>query len=93
MVLCLCFFLGCGAKREVRREKEKQCMCGNGRVEKVQGVCEEACDGTDLGGKKCEDFEDYTRGVLSCKDDCTFDFSQCSSKPLEVIGKLAGGLL
>jgi hypothetical protein len=72
MLLCLCFSLGCAEE-----EDKKQCTCGNGVVEEVENVCKEECDGTDLGGKTCKHFEEYTGGVLSCKDDCTFDFSQC----------------
>jgi hypothetical protein len=47
--------------------------CGNGKVEGL-----EQCDGSDLGGKTCQDVSLGT-GTLGCKADCTFDTSQCNS--------------
>jgi hypothetical protein len=37
----------------------------------------EACDGSDLRGMGCQDFEGYFDGVLACHPDCRFDFSRC----------------
>ncbi|OQB44510.1 MAG: hypothetical protein BWY03_00032 [Parcubacteria group bacterium ADurb.Bin159] len=38
----------------------------------------EECDGDDLGGKNCVDFDDnYVGGNLLCNSDCTFNFSDC----------------
>ena len=45
--------------------------CGNDR----RGVGE-ACDGEDLGGKRCTDFG-FNRGLLTCNDDCTFHMESC----------------
>lgn len=48
--------------------------CGNGVIDS-----NEECDGTDLGGFTCEDF-DLTGGAggLSCNVDCTLNTSSCS---------------
>ncbi len=46
--------------------------CGNGRIDPG-----EACDGADLGGQGCADFD--LEGTLSCTDACTFDQGDCSS--------------
>ncbi|MBS1266907.1 MAG: hypothetical protein MAG795_00876 [Candidatus Woesearchaeota archaeon] len=49
-------------------------VCGDDEVNRPK----EDCDGSDLEGKECSDFDDYDEGfVLSCKSDCTFDFSEC----------------
>jgi hypothetical protein len=37
----------------------------------------EACDGADLKGKTCLDFDSYNSGVLKCSESCDFDTSQC----------------
>jgi len=47
-------------------------MCGNAIVEG-----QEACDMTDLDGKKCTDFGDYGGGMLKCAANCTFDVTSC----------------
>ncbi len=47
--------------------------CGNGLAESDFG---EECDGTDLGGKTCEDLG-LGGGDLACKADCTLDTSGC----------------
>ncbi len=44
-------------------------------------VGKEACDGDELGGKTCSDFDDFTGGTLTCDDTCEFDTSGCSSSP------------
>ena len=41
----------------------------------------EACDGTDLGGYTCSDFDEFTGGTLSCNSNCDFDASQCTGGP------------
>ncbi|PKN45760.1 MAG: hypothetical protein CVU59_08110 [Deltaproteobacteria bacterium HGW-Deltaproteobacteria-17] len=48
--------------------------CGDGIVDPG-----EACDGLDLGGATCES-GGYYAGTLSCKSDCTLDFSACSQR-------------
>ncbi len=40
----------------------------------------EECDGADLDGETCVT-QGYTGGTLSCKSDCTFDFSSCTGTP------------
>jgi len=48
-------------------------VCGNDTTEPG-----EACDGTDLGGRTCADFNCAGGGTLACKADCTgFDTSGC----------------
>jgi alpha-tubulin suppressor-like RCC1 family protein len=49
-------------------------ICGDGVIQDGQ----EQCDGGDLKGMTCGDF-DYYAGVLGCRNDCTFDFSDCHS--------------
>ncbi|RKY25411.1 MAG: hypothetical protein DRP79_06635, partial [Planctomycetota bacterium] len=57
-------------------------LCGNGRIDPG-----EECDGNELGGKTCEDFDDYTGGQLSCNPDCTFNFSDCEREEGPRIGE------
>lgn len=45
--------------------------CGNGTLESG-----EQCDGTDLGGLSCSSFN-FSSGILSCTQLCTFNISQC----------------
>ncbi|HNT00019.1 MAG TPA: DUF2341 domain-containing protein [Polyangiaceae bacterium] len=45
--------------------------CGDGIIEGP-----EECDGNELGAATCETFH-YASGVLSCKNDCTLNKSQC----------------
>ena len=41
----------------------------------------EVCDGIDLDGKDCTDFNSFTKGTLSCSLDClNFDTSGCTKK-------------
>lgn len=49
------------------REDGEACDCG------VDGICE----GDDLGGKDCEDFDDFISGTLQCTDQCMFDTRKC----------------
>ena len=49
-------------------------ICGNNVKE-----TDEECDGTDLGGKNCLDFVDFTGGTLQCMPSCDFDTSNCST--------------
>ena len=46
-------------------------VCGDGVIEG-----DEECDGTNLAGKSCVDFEGFLGGTLGCTD-CRFDFSDC----------------
>src|SRR5580704_10397845 len=48
--------------------------CGDGMINGI-----EECDGSDLGGKTCLDFNATTPGGLACGSDCTFDPTGCSS--------------
>jgi hypothetical protein len=53
-------------------------VCGNGRIEAIASstfACEQ-CDGSDLGGRRCEDFGG--QGELACDDTCGFDLTSCS---------------
>jgi len=51
-----------------------QAVCGNEVVETG-----EVCDGTNLAGKNCSDFE-FNNGTLSCSSDCkSFDTGNCQS--------------
>ncbi len=53
-----------------------QLRCGNGAIDS-----EEVCDGGNLSGKTCRDFDDFTAGALSCSTDCrTFVTNQCTPK-------------
>lgn len=61
--------------------------CGDGILQSAQG---EQCDGADLAGKGCSSFA-YTGGTLSCKADCTFNVSQCTSAPPPSDGGGGGG--
>ncbi len=37
----------------------------------------EACDGNQLGGFECTNFDEFIEGVLLCDSSCEFDFSLC----------------
>jgi hypothetical protein len=50
-------------------------QCGNG----VQEGSED-CDGSDLGGRTCQDLG-FTGGTLACGGGCTFDTSSCTNTP------------
>jgi hypothetical protein len=54
--------------------------CGNGIVDFGKEVCDRT--GNNLtkkngGNWNCTDFDEFGRGTLSCRSDCTFDTSQC----------------
>jgi DNA-binding beta-propeller fold protein YncE len=54
--------------------------CGDGVT---QGVCGEACDGSDLGGETCVS-QGFGSGTLRCRSDCSdLDLSQCSMCDLD----------
>jgi hypothetical protein len=54
-------------------------ICGDGNVNKPNdGGMFEECDGTNLDGKLCNDFDDFTSGVLLCQTGCEFDFALCT---------------
>ncbi|MBN2422006.1 putative metal-binding motif-containing protein, partial [Candidatus Woesearchaeota archaeon] len=40
----------------------------------------ESCDGTDLNGKSCNDFDDFKSGSLACDNTCNFDTSGCKTE-------------
>ncbi|MCD6500044.1 MAG: hypothetical protein J7M25_17265 [Deltaproteobacteria bacterium] len=46
--------------------------CGNDAIDPG-----EACDGTNLAGKTCQSETGLSQGILTCKDDCTLDTSNC----------------
>lgn len=48
--------------------------CGDGVLDQGEG---EACDGLDLGGAICDDFPQFSGGMLACSQNCQFDFSSC----------------
>jgi hypothetical protein len=48
--------------------------CGDGMVNGI-----EECDGADLGGKTCLDYNALTPGGLACGSDCMLDPTGCSS--------------
>lgn len=50
----------------------KDCTCGNGMID----VGEE-CDRWELNGQSCQS-QGYSGGELGCKEDCSFDTSQCA---------------
>ena len=63
---------GCG---EGKKCQDHHCVadtCGNGKKEDG-----EFCDGTDLGGKSCDDLVGYKGGTLKCFATCSFDSSEC----------------
>jgi hypothetical protein len=41
----------------------------------------EACDGTDLNGYSCTDFDEFVGGILGCDSNCDFDTSSCTGDP------------
>lgn len=47
--------------------------CGDNKI----NVANEACDGTDFGGKTCQQIPGFIGGTLSCKSDCKIDTTQC----------------
>lgn len=61
---------GCGANPGVWP------ICGNGQIER-----DEVCDGTNLGGKTCQNLDlGFVSGDLKCSPDCkSFDTSWCVS--------------
>ena len=46
----------------------------------------EDCDSSNLNGKACTSFAAFSGGQLSCKGDCSFDFSECSATILPKCG-------
>ncbi|MBI2529862.1 MAG: PKD domain-containing protein [Candidatus Diapherotrites archaeon] len=46
--------------------------CGNGTIDSG-----ESCDGSNLGGRACTDFDSFTGGSLGCAS-CSFDTGQCT---------------
>jgi len=51
----------------------EDCYCGNGSLERSDG---EECDGQDLGGLTCMDFN-CEGGILSCTLSCRLDVTHC----------------
>jgi len=60
-------------------------VCGNNIVE-----AGEQCDGSDLGGKTCVSLG-YDSGTLSCKSNCIYDTSDCTTTPAPGVGPTGGG--
>jgi len=57
--------------------------CGDGTVQQPNGVdVNESCDGSNINGKRCSNFDSYTGGTLACYGDCTFDFNSCNGGTL-----------
>lgn len=56
--------------------------CGDGIINQTN----EACDLSDLGGVSCESLG-LGGGLLSCRNDCGFDTSQCDSAGFEIDNK------
>ncbi|MBQ9396604.1 MAG: hypothetical protein IJU23_13955 [Proteobacteria bacterium] len=65
-----------GSNPEDPEKPEDQVKCGNGTIDSSDG---EVCDGSNLDGKKCHDFDEkYYSGILKCAPTCKeFDDSQC----------------
>ena len=56
--------------------------CGNNMINSG-----EQCDGTNLNSKTCQNLgQGFTDGTLTCKTDCTFDTSQCTTIPPSTCG-------
>ncbi|MBS3057544.1 MAG: PKD domain-containing protein [Candidatus Diapherotrites archaeon] len=49
--------------------------CGNGTINSG-----ETCDGSNLGGKTCSDFDSFTGGTLTCQN-CSLNTSNCTAPP------------
>jgi hypothetical protein len=47
--------------------------CGNGVVDE-----DEECDTNFTNGVECKDLTGFNSGLLTCKNDCTFDTALCS---------------
>ncbi len=58
----------------------EQSSCGNDKVEIVNGEKLEQCDGTDLGGGRCEDIQGKVAGLLRCRENCTYDDRDCRDR-------------
>ncbi|HPR91464.1 MAG TPA: hypothetical protein PK547_01895 [Candidatus Paceibacterota bacterium] len=66
---------GDGCSSSCQLEQTEQ-TCGNGIIEGT-----EACDGTALGGATCSSIDQgFDDGTLSCKRDCSFDTTQCTTE-------------
>lgn len=67
---------GAGASTETNESHSasgQDPICGNGILEE-----DEVCDGTDLSGESCVTLG-FDIGELSCRDDCSYDDSRCTS--------------
>ena len=53
--------------------------CGNGSLESS-----EECDGADLDDLTCQDL-DFSGGTLSCRVDCSLDFTECTGGPAVLV--------
>ncbi|MBW2996158.1 right-handed parallel beta-helix repeat-containing protein, partial [Candidatus Woesearchaeota archaeon] len=56
-------------------------LCGNSLVN-----IGETCDGADLSGRVCSDFDDFTAGSLSCDSSCQINTSNCTGGTAGVCG-------
>src|SRR6476646_6865749 len=83
-----------GGVTQVRPANCGAALCGNGVLDSCDwtSLCgtasiRELCDGTNLDGASCASMG-YPSGAVSCRSDCTLDWTQCS----ECVAPAAGGL-
>ncbi len=60
-------------------------VCGNNIVE-----AGESCDGTDLNGLTCLDFDTFLPGSVTCLDDCTYNTTTCDVDTNQTTGGVCG---
>ena len=89
----LCFFDTSKCVECTETDKSKcraDQICNKGRCEDIDYVPEcgnnivdvsigEECDGEALNGKTCAERPEFSGGKVSCKNDCTIDYSECIS--------------
>jgi hypothetical protein len=59
--------------------------CNNGQIDP-----DEDCDGDNLGGFRCADFEGFNGGTLICTSHCSWDFRDCVKGPRPTPGASCG---
>lgn len=65
----------------------KPFICGDGIIQKPNSAnFNEQCDKSALGGMTCSSFQAYSGGQLSCRSDCTFDYTECTLKNAPTCG-------
>ena len=70
-LLLMLIILAAMAACEVKTTEDAR--CGDGKMQPG-----EECDGTDVAGRTCLNFDYYT-GALACSEDCKLDFSACNA--------------